>query len=402
MSVLNKVAGSSVVPTLRYRDLSRAVDWLSAAFGLSPHTVTRDSDGNVVSAQLVLGNGMVMLAPVTGTVFDDLMTQPDQIDGAETQTCYFIVDDADAHYARAKEFGAQTILELQNFEQGGRGYLCRDLEGHIWSFGTFDPWQPSKSTPFTFGLYRPSRAHLGLAAAAGVGLLAAGAAFSMAWKGGDEASGGHVSPRPSAIALFKERGAKLAAQRDLAELRKVKEAADLEVDKLEEQLAHLSGAKVTADKEKSASDADNRKLADQLEKVKADHARAEKSIRRLVARGIQERRVRERSRRRAAEQLNEALVLERSAKQRSERSAQDLKAELEKAAAQRAQIEKAHALAVEALAAEKEARRKADTSLADATAELEREKAARHAAETTSPAAPAPTPAPRPAKRPDR
>jgi uncharacterized glyoxalase superfamily protein PhnB len=24
--------------------------------------------------------------------------------------------------------------------QGGRDYTARDLEGHVWTFGTYDPW----------------------------------------------------------------------------------------------------------------------------------------------------------------------------------------------------------------------------------------------------------------------
>jgi hypothetical protein len=28
---------------------------------------------------------------------------------------------------------------------GGRGYSCKDLEGHIWSFGTYNPWVEEKA-----------------------------------------------------------------------------------------------------------------------------------------------------------------------------------------------------------------------------------------------------------------
>jgi hypothetical protein len=30
-------------------------------------------------------------------------------------------------------------------DYGGRGFSCRDLEGHLWSVGTFDPWEPEKA-----------------------------------------------------------------------------------------------------------------------------------------------------------------------------------------------------------------------------------------------------------------
>jgi uncharacterized glyoxalase superfamily protein PhnB len=66
--------------------------------------------------------------------------QPDEIGGAETQSAYLIVSDADAVYAKAKAAGAEILLEIKDEDYGGRGFTCRDLEGHIWNFGTYDPW----------------------------------------------------------------------------------------------------------------------------------------------------------------------------------------------------------------------------------------------------------------------
>ena len=51
------------------------------------------------------------------------------------------VDDADAHYARAKAAGAEILLDIEDQHYGGRGYTCLDLDGNVWSFGTFDPWK---------------------------------------------------------------------------------------------------------------------------------------------------------------------------------------------------------------------------------------------------------------------
>ena len=31
-------------------------------------------------------------------------------------------------------------MPLKTEGYGGRGYSCRDPEGHIWNFGTYDPW----------------------------------------------------------------------------------------------------------------------------------------------------------------------------------------------------------------------------------------------------------------------
>ena len=57
-----------------------------------------------------------------------------------TQSAYVIVDDCDQHHARVVAAGAEVIMPPQDQDYGGRLYMCRDLEGHVWSFGTYDPW----------------------------------------------------------------------------------------------------------------------------------------------------------------------------------------------------------------------------------------------------------------------
>jgi uncharacterized glyoxalase superfamily protein PhnB len=51
-----------------------------------------------------------------------------------------VVADPDAHYARARREGAAILSEIKDEDHGGRGYGCRDPEGHIWYFGSYDPW----------------------------------------------------------------------------------------------------------------------------------------------------------------------------------------------------------------------------------------------------------------------
>jgi uncharacterized glyoxalase superfamily protein PhnB len=85
---------------------------------------------------------MIMLGSVADTEFGRLMKQPDEIEGRETETVYVVVPDADVVYARAKEAGAKILLDIRDEDYGGRGFTCRDPEGHIWNFGTYDPWAP--------------------------------------------------------------------------------------------------------------------------------------------------------------------------------------------------------------------------------------------------------------------
>src|SRR5262249_9532508 len=136
-----KVAKSSMsTVALRYRDVAAASDWLCAAFGFQRHFVATSETGVAHYAQLTFGSAMLMLAPVRDSALSGYMKQPDEIGGAETQSCYFLVSDADAHYARARGSGAEIILDIQDDDFGGRSYACRDPEGHIWNFGTYDPW----------------------------------------------------------------------------------------------------------------------------------------------------------------------------------------------------------------------------------------------------------------------
>jgi uncharacterized glyoxalase superfamily protein PhnB len=58
-----------------------------------------------------------------------------------TQSAYIVVPDADAHQARAAAAGAVVVRPVKDEDYGGRGYTCRDPEGQIWNFGTYDPWK---------------------------------------------------------------------------------------------------------------------------------------------------------------------------------------------------------------------------------------------------------------------
>lgn len=130
-----------IVPVLRYRDVRAAVTWLTAAFGFEQHRLLEDEDGAVRYAQLAYGGSMVMLCPVGGSAFDAYMAQPQDQGGYETQVCYVYVPEARAHQARAVAAGAEIVLDIDGGDGKGRGYSCRDLEGHVWSFGTYDPWR---------------------------------------------------------------------------------------------------------------------------------------------------------------------------------------------------------------------------------------------------------------------
>ena len=75
-------AASAIIPCLRYRDAHAAIAWLEQAFDFKPQAVYADG----------------------------------------------------------------AIVYHAQLDYGGRGYACRDLEGHLWWFGSYDPWQPGHPT----------------------------------------------------------------------------------------------------------------------------------------------------------------------------------------------------------------------------------------------------------------
>lgn len=137
---IQHVAGG-LVPALRYKDVRAAATWLCNAFGFEEHRIIEDADGSVRYAQLSCGASMIMLCPVGGSAFDAYMVQPSEAENRETQACYVFVPDALAHKSRALEAGAELVLDIDGGEGKGQGYSCRDPEGHVWSFGTYNPWR---------------------------------------------------------------------------------------------------------------------------------------------------------------------------------------------------------------------------------------------------------------------
>lgn len=82
---------------------------------------------------------MVMVATVpTTSPLAPHLTTPKNAGGKSTSTTYLVVDDVDAHCAKAKAAGAEIIVEPHDQPQG-RYYFCKDPEGYVWSFGSYNP-----------------------------------------------------------------------------------------------------------------------------------------------------------------------------------------------------------------------------------------------------------------------
>jgi uncharacterized glyoxalase superfamily protein PhnB len=133
---------ATLIPCLRYRNAPAAIEWLCNTFGFEKHMVVPGENNTILHAQLAFGNGMLMLgsADRAASEFDRLMKQPGDIGGAQTQTTYVVVADADAVYQRVRRAEVEIVIDIKDEDYGGRGFTCRDPEGHIWSIGTYDPF----------------------------------------------------------------------------------------------------------------------------------------------------------------------------------------------------------------------------------------------------------------------
>lgn len=134
---------STAIPCVRYRDAHAAIEWLTRAFGFKKKAAYPGPDNTIAHAEMTTGGGgMIMLGSIDNqSEYGKMIAHPDEIGMRETNGLYLIVPDADATYATAQAAGATMVLEISDKDYGGRGFTCRDLEGHLWSIGTYDPWE---------------------------------------------------------------------------------------------------------------------------------------------------------------------------------------------------------------------------------------------------------------------
>lgn len=97
-------------------------------------------EDSIAHAQLAMGDVMIMVGSVDETDFGRLNIVPKAAGGRSTSTLYLCVDNVTVHHARASEAGADIVIALKHEEYGGFSYSCRDIEGHLWTIGDYNPW----------------------------------------------------------------------------------------------------------------------------------------------------------------------------------------------------------------------------------------------------------------------
>jgi len=130
----------TVTPGLLYHDAASAVEWLCRAFGFEKRVVIPGENGAVVHAHLTFGNGGVMLSSAEHYAFANMCRSPREVGGVGTVEIIVHVADPDAHYQRAVAAKAEILIHIEDKPYGGRGYSCKDPEGHVWAFGSYNAW----------------------------------------------------------------------------------------------------------------------------------------------------------------------------------------------------------------------------------------------------------------------
>jgi uncharacterized glyoxalase superfamily protein PhnB len=127
------VATQSIFTTFRCRDAAAQIDFLERALGFERGMVVEGADGAIHHAELRFGDEWIMLG--SDSQGDDGRVV---FEGGPVWT-YIVVDDPDAHFARARDAGAEIVQGLRDEEYGSRGYTARDPEGNLWTIGTYRP-----------------------------------------------------------------------------------------------------------------------------------------------------------------------------------------------------------------------------------------------------------------------
>jgi DNA-binding transcriptional MerR regulator/uncharacterized glyoxalase superfamily protein PhnB len=118
----------STTGLLVYDDIAAAQEYIVRVYGLTAGLQENDPEGNVGYREVRAGDRVIGLHPASRNF------QSPRTLGAATGMTVVAVDDADAHYARSVDAGAEIVEEPVDQPYGVREYGARDPEGQLWYF----------------------------------------------------------------------------------------------------------------------------------------------------------------------------------------------------------------------------------------------------------------------------
>jgi uncharacterized glyoxalase superfamily protein PhnB len=130
---MSRASDQVAYPIVSYEDAGAAIEWLKRAFGAEEVAVYKGEDGRVEHMELAFEGGIVMGG---SRGVGELASK---VEIGRPTAIYLVISDPDAHHERAVAAGAEVVIPLRDEEYGSRGYSALDLEGNVWSFGTYRP-----------------------------------------------------------------------------------------------------------------------------------------------------------------------------------------------------------------------------------------------------------------------
>ncbi|GAA4771480.1 MULTISPECIES: VOC family protein [Streptomyces] len=119
----------AAIPYVKYENVARALEWLSAAFGFTEERRYAHDDGAVFHAEMLTPQGdPVYLAGPGGDYRSPGAT------GHRSAMASIDVEDVEAVFARAGKAGATVAFPPTDTPQGLRVCKVEDHEGHEWFF----------------------------------------------------------------------------------------------------------------------------------------------------------------------------------------------------------------------------------------------------------------------------
>lgn len=117
-------------PGVTYDDAPAARKWL-ADLGFVPGIAVPGSEDNeLIHSEMVWPEGGRVMVSSRGRT-SEFTTAPG------SANIYVVCDEPDAVFDRAQALEAPIVRPMEDTDYGSRGFSIRDVEGNIWSFGTY-------------------------------------------------------------------------------------------------------------------------------------------------------------------------------------------------------------------------------------------------------------------------
>lgn len=127
---------STITPYLVVNDVPTAIEFYKRAFGAEQLFRMDMPNGQVIHAEIKIGNSIVMMTSEMDSPKEDMKTKgPLTLKGTPVSFMMY-VEDVDAAAKKAVEAGIQTLRPVENQFYGDRVGTFKDSFGHIWSIAT--------------------------------------------------------------------------------------------------------------------------------------------------------------------------------------------------------------------------------------------------------------------------